>query len=71
MKKLRLVDLLLMVADKELKDGQMVLIDGNAYRFNAREEKFYVPKESAFRIIDTEDMNLTCYILEDYEGGSY
>lgn len=27
MKKLRLVDLLLMVADKNLKDGQMVLID--------------------------------------------
>ena len=29
MKKMRLIDLLLMVADKKLKDGQMVLIDNN------------------------------------------
>ena len=70
MRRLRLVDLLLMVANKRLKDGQMVLIDDGVYKFDEREEKFYVPKEGAFRIINTKDMNLTCYILEEYEGWS-
>lgn len=68
MKKLRLVDLLLMVADKKLKDGQMVLIDNSCYKFDKKEEKFYVPTGSGVnRAIYTYDMNLTCYILEDYE----
>lgn len=65
MKKLRLVDLLLMVADKKLKDGQMVLIDNSCYKFDKKREKF-VFKECC-RIIYTYEMNLTCYILEDYE----
>ena len=65
MKKLRLVDLLLMVADKKLKDGQMVLIDNCCYKLDKKREKF-VFRESC-RMIHTYEMNLTCYILEDYE----
>lgn len=66
--KMRLVDLLLLVADKKLKDGQMVLIDDNSYKFNRKEELFYVPASgNEYRAISTDDMNLTCYILEDYE----
>ena len=68
MKKMRLIDLLLLVADKKLKDGQMVLIDNDCYKFNKEEEKFYVSTNFAtFRSIYTYDMNLTCYILSDYE----
>ena len=68
MKKLRLIELLLMVADKKLKDGQMVLIDNNCYKFNKKKEKFYVSTDpNNFRVIYTYDMNLTCYILSDYD----
>ena len=68
MKKLRLIELLLMVTDKKLKDGQMVLIDNECYKFNKKEEKFYVPTNfSEYRAIHTYDMNLTCYILSDYD----
>ena len=68
MKKLRLVDLLLMVANKELNDKQMVLIDDDSYEFDVAEEKFYLPKTSSYRTINTWNMNLTCYILEDCDG---
>lgn len=68
MKKLRLIDLLLLVTDKKLKDGQMVLIDNDCYKFNKKEEKFYVSTDFCkYRAIHTYDMNLTCYILSDYE----
>ena len=68
MKKMRLVDLLLLVADKKLKDGQMVLIDDDCYKFNKKKEKFYVPTDfSSWRAIHTYDMNIICYILSDYE----
>lgn len=68
MKKMRLIDLLLLVVDKKLKDGQMVLIDDDCYKFNKEEEKFYVSTNfSTYRVIHTYDMNLTCYILSDYE----
>ena len=68
MEKMRLIDLLLLVADKKLKDGQMVLIDRDCYKFNKKEEKFYVPTNfSEYRAIHTYDMNLICYILSDYE----
>lgn len=65
MKKLRLVDLLLLVADKKLKDGQMVLIDNDCYKFNMDKERFYTQNDY-YRMIQTWNMNLTCYILEDY-----
>lgn len=68
MKKMRLIDLLLLVVDKKLKDGQMVLIDNDCYKFNKKEEKFYVSTDlNKYRAIHTYDMNLTCYILNDYE----
>lgn len=68
MKKMRLIDLLLLVVDKKLKDGQMVLIDNDCYKFNKEEEKFYVSTDfNKYRAIHTYDMNLTCYILNDYE----
>lgn len=68
MKKTRLIDLLNLVADKKLKDGQMVLINDNCYRFDEGEEKFYASTNpNSFRLINTFDMNLTCYILEDYD----
>ena len=68
MKKMRLIDLLLMVADKKLKNGQMVLIDNSCYKFDKKEERFYVSTDSdTYRAIHTYDLNLTCYILEDYE----
>lgn len=68
MKKIRLIDLLLLVADKKLKDGQMVLIDNNCYKFNKEAEKFYVSTDfTQYRAIHTYDMNLTCYILSDYD----
>lgn len=68
MKKMRLIDLLLLVADKKLKDGQMVLIDDVCYEFNKENEKFYASRDfSTYRAIHTYDMNLTCYILSDYE----
>lgn len=68
MEKMRLIDLLLLVADKKLKDGQMVLINNGCYKFNKKEEKFYVPTNfSEYRVIHTYDMNLTCYILSDYD----
>lgn len=68
MKKMRLIDLLLLVADKKLKDGQMVLIDNDCYKFNKKEEKFYVSTDcNTYRAIQTYNMNLICYILGDYE----
>lgn len=68
MEKMRLIDLLFMVANKRLKDGQMVLIDNDCYKFNKEEEKFYVSTDfNTYRAIHTYDMNLTCYILSDYE----
>lgn len=68
MDKLRLIDLLLLVVDKKLKDGQMVLIDNDCYKFNKSEERFYVPTDfTKYRAIHTYDMNLICYILKDYE----
>mgnify|MGYP007050057271 CR=1 FL=1 len=68
MKKLRLIELLLMVANERLKDGQMVLIDDVCYKFNKESEKFYVSTNfSEYRVIHTYDMNLICYILSDYE----
>lgn len=69
MKKLRLVDLLLMVADKKLKDGQMVLIDKSCYKFNKERERFVFKEgiKEYYRMIYTCEMNLICYILEDYE----
>lgn len=68
MKKMRLIDLLYMVANERLKDGQMVLIDNGCYKFNKEEEKFYVSTNcEKYRAIKTYEMNLTCYILSDYE----
>jgi len=68
MKKLRLIELLLMVANERLKDGQMVLINDVCYKFNKENEKFYVSTNfSEYRTINTYDMNLTCYILSDYK----
>lgn len=68
MEKMRLIDLLLLIVDKKLKDGQMVLIDNDCYKFNKKEEKFYVSTDlNKYRAIHTYDMNLTCYILNDYE----
>lgn len=67
MKKIRLVELLLLVADKNLKDEQMVLINNDCYKFDKDAEKFYLPNDKcSYRAIHTFDMNLTCYILEDY-----
>ena len=46
----------------------MVLIDNSCYKFDKKEEKFYVSTDSdTYRAIHTYDLNLTCYILEDYE----
>ena len=68
MEKMRLIDLLLLVKDKKLKDGQMVLIDNDCYKFDKEEEKFYVSTDfEKYRAIHTYDMNLTCYILSDYD----
>ena len=68
MKKMRLIELLLMVANERLKDGQMVLIDNVYYKFNKEEEKFYASTDfNKYRAINTYDMNLICYILSDYE----
>ncbi len=68
MEKMRLIDLLLLVTDKKLKDGQMVLIDNDCYKFDKEEEKFYVSTDfEKYRAIHTYDMNLTCYILSDYD----
>ncbi len=67
MKKLRLVDLLMLVADKKLKDGQMVLINDESYKFNASKERF-INSDHYSRLCYTWEMNLTCYILEDYKG---
>ncbi len=67
MEKIRLVDLLSLIADKKLKDGQMVLIDRECYRFEKNKERFYVPNNiNTYRMINTFDMNLVCYILKDY-----
>lgn len=67
MEKIRLVDLLSLIADKKLKDGQMVLIDRECYRFDKNKERFYVPNSiNTYRMINTFDMNLVCYILKDY-----
>lgn len=69
MQKLRLIDLLLLVADKKLEDGQMVLIDNECYKYNKNEEKFYVStNNNEYRAVYTYDMNLDCYILRDYVG---
>ena len=68
MEKMRLIDLLILVIDKKLKDGQMVLIDNDCYKFDKEEEKFYVSTDfEKYRAIHTYDMNLTCYILSDYD----
>ena len=67
MKKIRLIDLLILVANKGLKDNQMVLIDDECYRFDKGKEMFYLPNDKlSYRMIHTFDMNLTCYILENY-----
>ena len=68
MRQLRLIDLLCLVVEKKLKDGQMVLIDNECYKFDAQEEKFYVPPyKSEYRAIYTNDLKLNCYILEGYK----
>lgn len=68
MKKIRLIDLLVLVANKELEDGTMVLIDNDSYKFSKKDEKFYVPPyKNSYRNIFTDKLNLTCYILEDYQ----
>ena len=67
MKKIRLIDLLILVANKGLKDNQMVLIDDECYIFDKGKEMFYLPNDKwSYRTIHTFDMNLTCYILENY-----
>lgn len=67
MKKIRLIDLLILVANKGLKDNQMVLIDDECYRFDKSKEEFCLPNNKwSYRMIHTFDMNLTCYILENY-----
>lgn len=69
MQKLRLIDLLLLVADQKLEDGQMVLIADDCYKFDKKQEKFYVSTDrSEYRMINTYDLNLDCYILRDYVG---
>ena len=69
MQKLRLIDLLLLVADQKLEDGQMVLIANDCYKFDKKQENFYVSTDpSEYRVIYTYDLNLDCYILRDYVG---
>lgn len=58
---------MLLVADKKLKDGQGVNRYDDCYKFDKGAEKFYLPNDQcSYRAIHTFDMNLTCYILEDY-----
>lgn len=58
---------MILVANKGLKDNQMVLIDDECYRFDKGKEMFYLSNDKwSYRMIHTFDMNLTCYILENY-----
>ena len=60
MQKLRLIDLLLLVADQKLEDGQMVLIANDCYKFDKKQEKFYVSTDrSEYRMINTYDIENT------------
>lgn len=67
MRQLRLIDLLCLVVEKQLKDGQIVLINSICYKFDKKDERFYMTScQSRYREIYTNDLRLKCYILEDY-----
>ena len=71
MKKVKIIELLTLVANGEIKNNQLVIIQEECFKYNAKELKFYSLDGGSYRIFKTSDLNNICYILcilEEYDN---
>ncbi len=69
--KLKLIDVLIKVENKTLKDNSRVIIEDDLYYYNLEDKKFYTtPKDkhqTTYRNIFTNQLSLPCEILDKVE----
>lgn len=68
MKKVKIIELLTLVANGEIKNNQLVIIQEECYKYNIKELKFYLCHGSTSRAFRTSELNDTCYILKEYDN---
>lgn len=68
MKKVKIIELLTLVANGKIENNQLVIIDEECYKYNIKELKFYLCHGSSTRSFRTNELNDTCYILEEYDN---
>lgn len=68
MKKVKIIELLTLVANGEIKNNQLVIIQEECYKYNIKELKFYLCHGLNSRVFRTSELNDTCYILEEYDN---
>lgn len=68
MKKVKIIELLTLVANGEIRNNQLVIIQEKCYKYNIKELKFYSCHGESYRAFRTSELNDTCYILEEYDN---
>lgn len=66
MKRVKIIELLTLVANGEIKNNQLVIIQEECFKYNAKTLKFNTADGESYRIFKTSELNDTCYILEEY-----
>lgn len=66
---MKLIDLLVMAENKELKDDQRVIIDDQLYYWNEKDKRFYTTPskkcQDMYRTISTDRLDYECEILQN------
>lgn len=66
MKRVKIIELLTLVANGEIKNNQLVIIQEECFKYNAKTLKFNTADCESYRIFKTSELNNDCYILEEY-----
>lgn len=68
MKKVKIIELLTLVANGKIENNQLVIIQEECYKYNIKELKFYLCHGLTSKIFKTSELNDTCYILKEYDN---
>lgn len=68
MKKVKIIELLTLVANGEIKNHQLVIIQEECFKYNAKALQFYTADGGSYRIFKTPELNNACYILEECDN---
>lgn len=68
MRKVKIIDLLNLVANGKIKNNQFVIIRGECYIFYVKSFTFDSADGKYFRIFKTSELNDTCYIINECDN---